>query len=93
MIRSIVAAYVAVGLCFIVWGGWQYRQSLKNIFRDYTLSSALAITGLLLFLLVPLWPLLALNWWQIETQKEVEDLRWSGQYDEVIETLRTGRPT
>lgn len=95
---SMVTVYLAVGVSVFVWWSWLYRQALRNLFRDFTRSSAMAIVGLMALLLIPIWPLLLLAGWQAQTLEfqqnyhEIEELRRLGKYEEVLEALRTRHP-
>jgi cell division protein FtsX len=98
MLISIMAVYLAVGASVFVGWSWLYRQGLRNLFRDFTWSSAMAIVGLLALLLIPIWPLLLLAWRQSQTPAfqqhyhEIEELRRLGKYEEIVEALRTRHP-
>lgn len=75
MMQDCITAYLTVGLCIFIWGSWRDRHGLANIFRHFTLASAVAIMGVLLFLLVPLWPLVVLSWIQIHHPKKIEEAK------------------
>jgi hypothetical protein len=75
MMKGFITAYLIVGLCIFIWGSWRDRHSLVNVFRDFTLSSAVAMMVFLLFLLVPLWPLVVLSWVKTHSPKEIEEAK------------------
>jgi len=57
----------------------------------------MGMMGLLAVLLILLWPLLLLAWWQSQKPdfqqryREIEELRQLGKYEEVIEAIRASR--
>jgi hypothetical protein len=97
MVMSFMAVYLAVGVGVFAWWNWLYQQGLRNLFQDFTRSSAIAIVGLLAVVLILFWPLLLVAWWQSQTSEfqqhyqEIEKLRQMENYEEVLEVLRSHR--
>jgi len=88
MITVLSMCYLALGISLVSWGGWTYQKGVKNIFADFGLPSILTIVALLSGSGMLFWPLIFINWAQVQRQesylKPTKELKpFQGHYQAV----------
>jgi hypothetical protein len=69
MITVLIMCYLALEISLVSWGGWTYQKGVKNIFADFSLPSVLTIVALLSGSVMLFWPLIFINWAQVQRQE------------------------